>query len=251
MISHQKEWFDEWFNSPYYHILYQNRNNSEAQKFIDKLVDYLQLQPTDKILDLACGKGRHAIYLNQKGFDTIGIDLAEESILSAQQFENDRLRFFRHDMRQVFRPEAFDYIFNMFTSFGYFATQVENLTAINATAQSLKTGGKLILDFFNTEKIIRELVPYEVKEIDGIQFEIRKEVKEGQIIKTIDFEDKGKTFHFSEQVMAISRQMFVDYFEKANLRPLNSCEKCAVFGDYDLQEFDPKTSDRMIFIVQK
>ena len=251
MISHQKEWFDEWFNSPYYHILYQNRNNSEAQKFIDKLVDYLQLQPTDKILDLACGKGRHAIYLNQKGFDTIGIDLAEESILSAQQFENDRLQFFRHDMRQVFHPEAFDYIFNIFTSFGYFATQVENLTAINATAQSLKTGGKLILDFFNTEKVIRELVPYEVKEIDGIQFEIRKEVKEGQIIKTIDFEDKGKTFHFSEQVMAISRQMFVDYFEKANLHPLNSCEKCVVFGDYDLQEFDPKTSDRMIFIVQK
>lgn len=250
-MPNRKEWFDEWFNSPFYHVLYKNRNHAEAQSFIQKLSQHLQFKSSDKILDLACGKGRHSIFLNQQGFDTVGVDLSEESINYAKQFENDRLEFVRHDMRNVFRSKTFDYVLNMFTSFGYFSTEEENLIAINATAQSLKDGGKLVLDFFNTDKVIRDLVPYEVKKIEGISFEIRKEVENRQIIKHIDFEYDGKGYHFSERVMAITREMFVNYFTKAGLTPIDSCEKCAVFGDYELNEFDAEKSDRMIFIVQK
>ena len=62
-----KKWFENWFDSPYYHILYQNRNDDEAKFFIDNLCAYLKPSLNDTLLDVACGRGRHAIYLNKKG----------------------------------------------------------------------------------------------------------------------------------------------------------------------------------------
>ena len=76
-------WFKDWFNSPYYHLLYANRDNKEAAEFIDKLIDHLKPAPGATMLDVACGKGRHSIHLAEKGFDVTGIDLSEESIAEA------------------------------------------------------------------------------------------------------------------------------------------------------------------------
>src|SRR5688500_2509825 len=120
MAQPEQEWFSTWFDSPYYHILYNNRDEQEAEQFMDKLLAYLHPKPHEKVLDLACGKGRHSVYLNQKGFDVTGIDLSEQSIAYARQFENERLHFAVHDMREVYQPETFDFILNLFTSFGYF-----------------------------------------------------------------------------------------------------------------------------------
>ena len=125
MIEETKEWFGEWFDSPYYHILYRDRDYQEAHAFIDKIVKYFDLHSTDAILDLACGKGRHSIYLNEKGYNVVGVDLSAQNITFASQYGNDRLHFYRHDMREVFRESTFDYVLNMFTSFGYFVAQVQ------------------------------------------------------------------------------------------------------------------------------
>ncbi len=62
-----KQWFKDWFNSPYYHLLYSNRDEREAAAFIDKLVDYLRPAPGALMLDVACGRGRHAKYRQTKG----------------------------------------------------------------------------------------------------------------------------------------------------------------------------------------
>ena len=115
----KKDWFQEWFNTTYYHILYQDRNDEEARYFMRNLTHYLNLKPQDKILDLPCGKGRHAVYLNSLGFDVIGADLSENSIAYAKQFENDTLKFKVHDMRHSFQKK-FDAIFNLFTRFWLF-----------------------------------------------------------------------------------------------------------------------------------
>jgi cyclopropane fatty-acyl-phospholipid synthase-like methyltransferase len=88
-----KEWFSSWFDSPYYHILYKERDDKEAQLFMDQLSSYLQIQPEHHIMDLACGKGRHAIYLNQKGFEVTGVDLSPQSIAFAKIYENAHLHF--------------------------------------------------------------------------------------------------------------------------------------------------------------
>jgi 2-polyprenyl-3-methyl-5-hydroxy-6-metoxy-1,4-benzoquinol methylase len=118
----QQPWFKDWFNSPYYHQLYFNRDEQEAAAFIDKLIDYLKPLPGSTMLDVACGKGRHSIQLANNGFDVTGIDLSDDSINEALQSETAQLHFYRHDMRLPFWINYFNYAFNFFTSFGYFKT---------------------------------------------------------------------------------------------------------------------------------
>jgi len=241
-----KEWFGEWFDSPYYHILYRHRDEDEARHFIDVIACHLALKREDKILDLACGKGRHSIYLNRKGFDVIGLDLSPQNIEFARRFENDRLKFYVHDMRQPWTQDQFDYIFNLFTSFGYFDTEQEHERAIAAASQCLKNGGRLLLDFLNPYTVVHDLVPEEQKTIKGITFFIKKYLSDDNyIIKEIKFDDHGIRYEFKEKVKAIRRVRFLEYFEKAHLKLLK------VFGDYALNDYVAEQSDRMIFLLKK
>ena len=117
MTTAHDNWFATWFNSPYYHILYKHRNLAEAAQFIDNLIGYLQPDQGTTMLDLACGRGRHSLYLCQKGYTVTGVDLSPANIRKAQTIQCGNLDFAVHDMRKVFRPGYFDYVFNFFTSF--------------------------------------------------------------------------------------------------------------------------------------
>jgi SAM-dependent methyltransferase len=244
-MGDKKEWFVEWFNTPFYHILYKKRDYSEAQLFIDNLAEQLGFSTEHRFMDLCCGKGRHSIYLNQKGFDVTGLDLSPSNIAHAKQFENERLRFSEHDMRQVFAEDTFDFVLNLFTSFGYFDDDAENQLSVNAIATALKPEGILVLDYMNSHKAVANLAPYYEKEVDGIVFKISKFLIKGFIIKNINFEHEGQAYQFQERVQAIEKEHFIEYFEKAGLQ----CQ--AVFGSYALEPFDYEASDRMIFVVKK
>ncbi len=241
----KQEWFGQWFNSPYYHILYQDRDEREAKAFIDTLINYLKFSPSDKILDLPCGKGRHSIYLNQRGYQVTGLDLSRENIKYARQYENETLEFKEWDMRIPFRRGRYDYVLNLFTSFGYFDSEKENCEVIGSIASSLKVGGKLLLDFLNPYVVINNLVNSEVKQIQGIDFHISRSYQDGFIYKQIQFSDKGENYSFEEKVKAVRRTEFLDYFKQANL------EVVEVFGDYDLNPYQAEQSDRLIFLAEK
>lgn len=242
----KKEWYDEWFNTIYYHILYQNRDSTEATFFIDNLVNHFHIRSSDKILDLACGKGRHSTYLNKKGFYVEGIDLSEQNITHAKQFENNNLKFSTHDMRDVYKPDSFNYIFNLFTSFGYFDSKESNLNVIQTAMISLKKKGRLLIDFLNPYVVINNLVKTEIKTIDNIEFNInRTYTNDEYILKKIEINDHGQHFEFYEKVKAIRRQDFLDYFKQNNLKILD------IFGDYNLNVYDMKKSKRLIFVVKK
>ncbi len=246
MSNNKEEWFEEWFDSSYYYKLYKHRNINDAKPFLRNLIKYLGLTPDDLILDLACGRGRHAIYLNQKGLNVVGIDLSEKNISRARQFENDRLKFFVHDMREAFTIFQFDYVLNFFTSFGYFSTREENEQVILGVRDCLREKGRFLLDFLNPYTVIHHLEKEDVKEIEGIRFHLSKTLREdGYIIKNIDFQDRGRPFHFREKVKAIRRTEFLEYFENADLKLLN------IFGDYDLNPYQAENSDRMIFLLEK
>ncbi|MGL4598779.1 MAG: class I SAM-dependent methyltransferase, partial [Bacteroidia bacterium] len=131
-------WFASWFDSPYYHLLYRNRNQDEAAQFIRKLGNFLAVLPASHALDLACGKGRHAVQLHKLGLRVTGIDLSPESIVEARKLEQEGLEFFEHDMRRPFRINYFDYVFNLFTSFGYFQSKRDNQLAISGMIKALK-----------------------------------------------------------------------------------------------------------------
>ncbi|HEY0031441.1 MAG TPA: class I SAM-dependent methyltransferase, partial [Bacteroidia bacterium] len=207
------EWFECWFDSPYYHLLYSNRDYSEAELFIDNLVSYLNPEKDSRILDLACGKGRHSIDLNQKGFDVTGVDLAVQSIASARQSENERLHFYEHDMRRLFRTNYFDIALNLFTSFGYFKNERDNSAVINSVYKALKPDGIFVLDFMNSAKVIANLQSQETKIIAGVEFRITRTVDEGFIVKRITFNDKEKDHTFEERVKALTLADFKKYFE--------------------------------------
>ena len=189
--SNSNDWFESWFDTEYYHILYKERNDEEAQLLMDNLTQYLNLPEEARILDLACGKGRHAIYLNSLGYDVTGIDLSENSITEASAYANEKLHFKVHDMRETC-DEKYDAIFNLFTSFGYFDDDADNLKTLKAIHNSLTETGFAVIDFMNADYVIDNLVPEEIKTVDGIAFHIKRTYEDGYIFKEISFEDKGK-----------------------------------------------------------
>ena len=240
----KKEWFAEWFDTPYYHILYQNRDNHEARVFIKSLVDLLQLPEASSVLDLACGKGRHSITLNEFGYTVLGVDLSAQSIAHANQFSNSSLSFAVQDMREPIQSKRFDAVFNLFTSFGYFSSTHENEKVCQAMAQMLNTGGKLVIDFMNAQKVIQNLVPSELKMVQDIEFDIKRIYSGTHIIKQISFQDKGQKFEFQEQVQAIDLSMF-----KELLAPYFTID--SIFGSFELNEYIASESDRLIIIATR
>ncbi len=243
MLKDSSMWYASWFDTPYYHILYKDRNHIEASDFMDNLTHYLNLEEGEKILDLACGKGRHSIYLNKLGYDVTGVDLSGNSIQYASQFENDTLKFRVHDMCRPY-SEKFSAVFNLFTSFGYFDKEEDNLNTIKAIKSDLNEIGLGVIDFMNVDYVISNLIPEETKEVNGIAFNIKRYVEDGYIFKEIRFNDKDEDFFFTERVKAITLADFQEYFKEANVDLLD------IFGDYQLQKFDQKTSPRLILIFK-
>ena len=238
-------WFANWFDSPYYHTLYKNRDEKEAQVFIDNLIDYLQIPKGSKLIDIACGKGRHAKYFNKKGMDVVGVDLSQNSINTAKKDENKNLQFSVHDMRENYQENTFDVVTNLFTSFGYFENNIDEQKAINAMGNNLKKEGILIIDFMNVKKVIANLVLKEQKTINNIQFDITRQVNDGFILKDIRITDGKEEQQFQEKVKAITLADYSEFITNAGLKIID------IFGNYKLDNFDEEISDRLILICKK
>ncbi|MBB1149380.1 class I SAM-dependent methyltransferase [Myroides sp. NP-2] len=243
MSEQKKAWYASWFDTPYYHILYKDRDYDEAQLFIDNLTHYLNFDEDATILDLACGKGRHAIYLNSLGYNVVGADLSPNSIEVAKTFENEKLHFVVHDMREPLEKK-YDAIFNLFTSFGYFSDPEDNIKALKAIHNSLTDYGLAVIDFMNVNKVIANLVPTEVKTVEGIEFHIERKVEDGYIYKDIRFHADGEDHAYTEKVKAFTLQDFEAMMSENDIYLLD------VFGDYKLRKFYPNDSDRLIMIFK-
>ncbi|WP_340202765.1 class I SAM-dependent methyltransferase [Ascidiimonas sp. W6] len=238
-----KNWYTDWFDTPFYHTLYRDRDHKEAQLFMDNLTSYLKLPANASILDLACGKGRHSVYLNTLGFDVTGVDLSANSIAFAKKFENNSLHFDVHDMSQPY-PQKFDAILNLFTSFGYFDKDEDNLHTIRAIKQALKPNGVGVIDFLNVTYVEKHLVPNEIKIVDNIEFHINRFIQDGYILKTIDFNFENEAYHFTERVKSLNYEDFKAYFQHSGVSLLST------FGDYKLNAFQKDSSERLIMVFQ-
>jgi SAM-dependent methyltransferase len=243
----QNQWFKDWFNSPYYHQLYAGRNYEEAASFIDKLLLHLNPGSGSTMLDIACGKGRHAIHLAGKGYDVTGIDLSKDSIEEASLSETENLHFYQHDMRLPFWINYFDYAFNFFTSFGYFQSVRENYNVVETIHKALKPGGKLVMDFMNVPYFSQKLIPWSRVDTGTVQFNIERYQTELAFFKTIYIWDKinNTNQQFREELLKFQLPDFEKMFSHFGL------EIKEVFGDYLLQPFDPEHSPRLILIAEK
>lgn len=241
----KKEWFETWFDSPYYHLLYRKHDQADAERSLDNLLTTVQLAPGARILDLACGRGRHACRLSHLGFDVTGLDLSEQNIAYARRMESERLEFFVHDMRKPFRSNYFDAVFNMFTSFGYFRSEQEHLAVLKQVWCNLRPQGWFLLDFFNSNRVKQQLSPSEERNIDGVYFHIRRRLEGDRVFKSIQVDTGKEQYIFSESVRLFSLEDFERMFAVAGLQLRQ------VFGGYDLASYLPDLSDRLILVAQK
>jgi SAM-dependent methyltransferase len=243
----ETSWFKDWFNSPYYHLLYQHRDDTEALNFIKKIIGFLQPKPNSTMLDVACGKGRHSKALADMGFDVTGIDLSSESIAEAKKYEAENLHFYEHDMRLPFRINYFDHAFNLFTSFGYFKTDREHNNAIRTIAGSVKNGGTLVIDYLNVHFAEDNMKKSEMKDCSGVVFHISKWHDEKHIYKQIQVQDKGQPLQhlYTEKVAKFSLGDFTEMLALQHMQVQD------VFGDYELGRYDVRRSPRMIIVAKK
>jgi SAM-dependent methyltransferase len=241
------EWYKKWFNSPYYHKLYFERDENEAKKFIENLLDHFKPKDGSRVLDVACGKGRHSKLLATNGIEVTGIDIASDSIQYAQQFENGKLHFFVHDMRLPFWVNYFDYAFNFFTSFGYFNTLREHDDAMRTIAGCLKPTGIVMFDYLNVHYVEDHLVHNEVKSINDTQYEIHRWHDDTHFFKRIIVTDPHlkEPIEYTEKVAKFSLGDFTEMFS------FQKMQVTEVFGDYNLNSYDVRKTPRMIVVAKK
>jgi len=242
-----ESWYKDWFNSPYYHKLYFDRDEKEAESFIEKLLEYLKPPPGSRMLDVACGKGRHSKFLSSKGYDVTGIDISIDSIHYAKQFEDDNLHFYVHDMRLLFWINYYYYAFNFFTSFGYFSTRREHDDAVRTIAGSLKENGILLFDYLNVHYVEDRLKHTEVKMIDETKYEINRWHDETHFYKKMMMTDPQleKPIQYTEKVAKFSLGDFTDMLAYQHMQVTE------VFGDYRLKPYDVSKTPRMIIVAKK
>jgi SAM-dependent methyltransferase len=242
----EKQWFETWFDTPYYHLLYSNRNDDEARNFVSHLMKHLHLPPGSRVLDVACGKGRHSRYMAQLGYDTTGLDLSAHSIAEAKKDAHPNLRFEVWDMRKVYREGYYDLVVNLFSSFGYFDADADDQAAIHAMAADLRRGGTLVLDYMNPEYIAKIIKPRDIIDRGTVQFHLQKRIEGGFIKKEIDFIADGQDNHYEERLKLIKPEQFQKLFAEAGLTIMET------FGDYNLSgPFSPAHSPRQVMIAVK
>jgi SAM-dependent methyltransferase len=240
-------WFENWFNSPYYHLLYFDRNEAEARAFINRLMEVLSPQPNSRFLDIGCGKGRHSLALSEKGYEVTGIDLAPYMISEAKRLENDHLEFFLHDIRLPFRVNYYHYAVIFFTSFGYFKTRREHDDAIRTIANALLPGGVLLIDYLNVHYVESNLVFRDKKEVNGVEFYLTRWMDEEYFYKKIEIEEEAleEPLIFTERVTKFSLGDFTDMLAYQGMQVEE------VYGNYQLGHYDLYKSPRMIIRAKK
>jgi len=238
-------WYSTWFDSDYYYRLYDYRNEGEAAAFVDALLSRLPFDPGDRVIDLACGRGRHSRFLAERGLKVIGLDLSSGSIQEARLSTHPNQEFFQHDMLQPFPTNDVVAVFNFFTSFGYFENDQKNIQVLHNVVTALKPGGYFVLDFLNVEKATQTLRDPVSLERDGINFLLSWEQTSTHLIKQIQVKDGLTRQTFEERLQLLRLSDFERFFGVVGL------EIGAVYGDYSLRVFDPQTSERLILIAHK
>ena len=227
---------------------YGHRDKAQADAELPFLMHALDLPRGARVLDLCCGAGRHSGGLAHAGLIVAGVDLSLPLLLRARA-EHPRPAFVRADMRKLpFRDETFGGAVNLFTSFGYFENEHENLAAVREVARVLKPGGRFVLDFFNLDTTLPALVPESSRGVEGelIVERRRFDAARKRLEKETVIERPGAApARLLESVRAYAAGELAALFESAGLAVL------ARHGDLSGVDFDRQSSPRCVTLGVK
>lgn len=242
-------WYEKWFNTDAYDLVYRNRNEDEALRLVELILDTCPLTPGAHVLDVGCGRGRHAMAFAERGFDVTGVDLAQRALEIARQSAADRghtIRFAQGDMRDVYAPAAFDLVVNLFTAFGYFTEHAEHLRVVSALRAAAKPHGWIVQDFMNADLVRRTFIPEDERMIEDVHVHQKRHVEPGndsfdRIFKQITLTRNGEAHTFTESVALIDLDGFRTLYEEAGLSLQH------VFGSYDGASYGPDSPRLILF----
>lgn len=240
-------WYKEWFDRAEYSLVYQRRDDAEAESVIDLIDKTIRPQKGSSVLDVGCGRGRHAFAFARRGYDVAGIDLSELAISEAVARAAElglEVRFRRMDMREAFCNGCIDLVVNLFTAFGYFDDDQDHERAISAMCTSLRSGGWLVQDFLNAPYVEANLVPEDTVEVEGRTITQTRWIEAGRIMKEICIRSDGVSQRFVESV----RLLTVDDFRELYTRCGFSIEH--LYGSYDGSQYT-EDSPRLIIMARK
>jgi SAM-dependent methyltransferase len=241
-------WYEDWFGSEAYTLVYQHRDEDEAADLIDLLEEAVDPADEARILDMGCGRGRHARLLARRGYDVVGVDLSPRAVAEARAQADDEgldVTFQTGDMRDPVCSACFDGVTNLFTAFGYFEADADNKQALAAMTQALRPGGWFVQDFLNAPHVIDTLVPEDTQTVNGLTVRQERWVDDGRIEKEITItseEGDRKTFHESVRLFTL--------YDLKRLYDAVGLELKETFGDYDGATYTP-SSPRLILHAEK
>jgi len=240
-------WFEEWFDSPLYELLYAYRNEEEANRLADFIEKKIPKEHYPRLVDVGCGRGRHSISLAERGYNVTGFDLSPMAIKKAKAIAKDRglqqIEFVVNDMRTPL-PETFDAAVNLFTTFGYFLDNDQNVQVLKSIRTMLTLNGLFLIDFMNAKKVERELVPNESGSKNGILYNISRHIEDGFVYKKIEFEGRplDKPREYTERVQLFDKKWFQNSLKESGFEPVD------IWGNYSGEPFDEDQSPRLIIL---
>jgi SAM-dependent methyltransferase len=243
-LPERMPWYEHWFGSPYYQLLYGHRNEAEARAWVDAIMDRWRPPPGARLLDMGCGRGRHAQWFAGHGLSVTGIDLDAASVATARQAVPG-VRFVVHDMRQPFASGTYDLAICLFTSLGYTDDPADDQQVFAAAFHALRPGGRFVLDFMNSAAVIRALVAEEEVRRGEVVFTLRRSLEQDTVVKRITVRDAGAAYDFEERVRALAPG------------DLEAMARAAGFQVEDRTDgpvpapFDPERSQRFVLWMRK
>jgi SAM-dependent methyltransferase len=217
-------WYETAFRKQYLD-LYYHRDEEAARGEAAFAKRALGLRDGSRVLDVACGAGRHGRALTALHMHVVGIDLSRDLLAEAEGV----LRV-RADMRALPFRGSFDAATSFFTSFGYF-DDAGNRAAIASIAGAVRPGGVFLMDFLNAIAVETQLVPESEEKRNGRTFRIRRRIEEGRVIKDVVIEEEGLTLNYSESVRLYHHHDLVHLLTGAGLVPV------AAYGAFDGRDF--------------
>jgi SAM-dependent methyltransferase len=243
-----------WFESDEFWVtwapfMFDEERLAGTSEEIDRIIQFIDLEPGNAILDMGCGPGRHSLELARRGFMVTGVDRTEfylQKAIEAARAEGLDVEFLHRDMREFLSPDAFGAAISLFTSFGYFENQSENQLVLKNIYDSLKPGGTLVLDTMGKEVLARIFIERIWEEKDGTLF-----LREHNISRDWSWlESRCITVRKGEQHEFKISHWVYSAVELKTMLVEAGFKNVEIFGNLDSEPYD-HTAKRLVSVAHK